>query len=65
MATFRTAAAAISVTVELFSICIDGLLTISRAKHSNESILDFTTRLDLEIARLVLWGQNTGLDVAN
>ena len=55
MASFGEAAAAISVTVELFNLCVEGLHAISRAKHSHKSLIDFTTRLDLEIARLVLW----------
>jgi Prion-inhibition and propagation len=62
MASFGEAAAAISVTVELFNLCVEGLHAISRAKHSHKSLIDFTTRLDLEIARLVLWGRNAGLD---
>src|ERR1700722_3749114 len=62
MASFGEAAAAISVTVELFNLCVEGLHAISRAKYSNKSLIDFTTRLDLEIARLVLWGRNAGLD---
>lgn len=62
MANFGDAAAGISMTIELFNICIDSLRIISRARHSGESLVDFAIRLDLEIARLVLWGRNTGLD---
>ncbi|KAL6244857.1 hypothetical protein RBB50_008385 [Rhinocladiella similis] len=62
MAAFGEVAAAISLTADLFHFCVDGLRAISRAKSSNHSLIDFATRLDLEIARLVLWGRNAGLE---
>ncbi|KAF2111606.1 prion-inhibition and propagation-domain-containing protein [Lophiotrema nucula] len=61
MSGFGEAAAAISLTVQLFSLSVDGLRAISRARHSTECILNFSIKLDLEIARLVLWGRNSGL----
>ena len=62
MTSFGDAAAGISMTIELFSICIDSLHIISRARHASEDLIEFNTKLDLEIARLILWSRNTGLD---
>src|SRR5579871_2099985 len=61
MSGFGEVAAAISLTAELYSLSVDGLQAISRARDSTGRILNFSVKLDLEIARLVLWGRNSGV----
>src|SRR5437764_12616869 len=54
-------AAGVSLLAETYNRCVLGLQLVSKARHSGESLLDFSTRLDLETARLVIWGRNSGL----
>ena len=51
----------LSLAAQTFNGCVVGLRIISRARSSDKSLLDFTTKLDLEIARLIIWGRNSGL----
>ncbi|PNP56948.1 hypothetical protein FNYG_15299 [Fusarium nygamai] len=60
MVGFGEVAAGISL-VQLFSLCVDGLRTLSRARNSPTSVMDFSIKLDLETSRLVLWGRNSGV----
>jgi hypothetical protein len=53
--------ASVSLAAQAFNGCIVGLQIISKAGHSHESMLQFNTKLDIEIARLLLWGRNSGL----
>lgn len=55
------ALASISLAAQTFNGCIVGLQIISKAGHFHESMLQFSTKLDIEIARLLLWGRNSGL----
>src|SRR4051794_6412497 len=61
MAEIGLAIGGISLAAQVFNGCLVGLQTISRARYSDKSLLDFTTKLDLEIARLIIWGRNSGL----
>ncbi|KAF8247111.1 hypothetical protein K440DRAFT_629819 [Wilcoxina mikolae CBS 423.85] len=55
------ALSAVSVAAQTFNGCITGLRTISKARSSHVTLLSFRTQLDLEIARLLIWGRNSGL----
>jgi hypothetical protein len=55
------ALASISLAAQTFNGCVTALQLISKARHSNELLLDFSTKVDLEIARLIIWGRNSGL----
>lgn len=52
---------ATSMAVQMFNGCITGLQIISDARSSQFTLLDFQIKLDIEIARLLLWGRNSGL----
>ncbi|KAF2474445.1 uncharacterized protein BDR25DRAFT_351996 [Lindgomyces ingoldianus] len=52
---------AVSLTAQTFSGCVTSLHIVSQARHSNETLLKFRTSLEIELARLILWGQNSGL----
>lgn len=55
------ALSAVSVAAQTFNGCIIGLRIISKARSSHVTLLGFRTQLDLEIARLLIWGRNSGL----
>jgi hypothetical protein len=56
-----TAVEAIAATAGIFTFCVAGLKVISRSRDSPEHMLHFSAKLDLQIARLILWGRNAGL----
>jgi hypothetical protein len=55
--------AGVSLAAQAFNGSVVGLQVISKARASNTALLNFRTKLDLEIARLLLWGKNSGLSI--
>ncbi|KAK0716012.1 prion-inhibition and propagation-domain-containing protein [Lasiosphaeris hirsuta] len=61
MASFPVAASAIGLTVTTFTLCVEGLQAIRRARRSPGTMLNFDIGIDIETARLLLWGHNSGV----
>lgn len=61
MAGFPVTAAAIGLTSTAFSLCVESLQMLSRAQTSPQAMLGFNTGIELATARLLLWGQNSGV----
>ncbi|KAM7210797.1 prion-inhibition and propagation domain containing protein [Rhypophila decipiens] len=61
MAEFPVAAAAIGLTVTTFTLCVQALQLLGQARKSANDMLGFGIAIDMEISRLIIWGQNSGI----